>query len=174
MAKVKVKKQGILNVDEFRTKVDRVALLEAELTAKATRHKVLVQRMKDKLSATVAEAEKEVKELLGQLADYAADHEAEVLEKGKRSGETPAARYGFRMGNKQLKAAKGAKLADALDLLRQQKAEVQALWLRFKDPELDKEAILARMGEDDLQKYRLQVVQEDSFFVEGKGKEERE
>lgn len=78
------------------------------------------------------------------------------------------------MGNKQLKAAKGAKLADALDLLRQQKAEVQALWLRFKDPELDKEAILARMGEDDLKKYRLQVVQEDSFFVEGKGKEERE
>lgn len=89
MAKVKVKKQGILNVDEFRTKVDRVALLEAELTAKATRHKVLVQRMKDKLSAAVAEAEKEVKELLGQLADYAADHEAEVLERASAAAKRP-------------------------------------------------------------------------------------
>ena len=99
MAKVKLKKNGISSREEYEQKVNRTAMLEVECSEITARYKLLQQRLKARADKQVKERQKEQKELLAACAEYAAEHQNEVLKKGMRYGETTQARYGFQLGS---------------------------------------------------------------------------
>lgn len=171
MAKVKLKKMEICNDDEFMATVNRVAMLETEHDAMEARYTLLEQRLKARRERCCKPLEQEKVRLLKAAAEYADAHQDTVLEKGKRSGETKQATYGFRMGNPAVAAAKGCTLKAALEALLKKGRAVRERFLIFPPAKLYKDAIREQMKPKMMQELGLEVVQEDSFYVTPKGKE---
>lgn len=181
MAKVKLKKNGISSREEYEQKVNRTAMLEVECSEITARYKLLQQRLKARADKRVKERQKEQKELLAACAEYAAEHQNEVLKKGMRYGETTQARYGFQLGNHELVTLSKVTWKEVIERITQKGKAWAKRFLTYKEPEVNKVALkdahLHAEGKDhvsaeELAELGCKIVQEDSFYIKPKAESE--
>lgn len=191
MAKVKIKKEvtSLESEAEFREAVNRCVVLEAQRNVLKARKKARTAKLAESFDAKIAPLEKEFAELLDDCRLYADTH-PEVLKKGARSGETEAAVYGYHLGNPAAKLLKGRSWKPVVEAITKKGKEWMDALFAKKEPEVSKEAILAAhrayvaqqtdvtadpyafaLSDAELAAIGVEVVQEDSFYIEPKDKE---
>lgn len=192
MAKLKKVEQApvIETEEEFRTAVNRCAVLETQVETLKARKKERVAKLGAAFDDKVKPLDAEVKQLLKDCEAYADAH-PEVLKPGTRSGETEAATYGYRTGNPEVallrkKEGWGAVVAR---IVERGKAWAEALFAK-REPEVSKEAILAAyrahkaaeatpeeeaagftLSPAQLRELGVEVVQYERFRIEAKDKD---
>lgn len=126
-------------------------------------------KIREKHAPRLAELEAEKQEAFDTLQSFAVENQADLFSK-KKSLEMTHGVIGFRTGTPKLKTLKGFTWASALQLVR----EFLPGYIRQTE-EIAKDKLLAdrdaeRMAEQ-MGKCGIQVVQDESFFVDAKKEE---
>lgn len=164
----KVLQKGITQA-EFQDAIAAYAKADAKIANKQSKldEKIAALREKEAPELTKLEDEKEVN--FNKMHAYCEEH-PELFEK-KKSMETAHGSVGYRIGTPKLKTLRGFTWAAALNLIKKQLPD----YVRTKE-EPNKEAILANraeLGAEALKDVGIQVVKDETFFVQLK-KEEAE
>lgn len=147
--------------DVVRLKIRHTAAqaeMEAEIAAITKRHQARLQDLADQ----IAEREQIIQE-------YCEAHRAELFP-DKKSRETPLAVIGFELCPPRVETAnRKIKWADVV--ARLQKLPFGNSYLRYPEPRVDKEALLAdrnEFNEEELRAMGIRFVQEEQFFLRPK------
>lgn len=162
------KKAVLNNVSEadYKEKLAIYAKAEAELRKVNAEIDIQTQKIREKYQSKSDELLKLKEESFEVVMKYAEEN-PQFFEK-KRSMETPFGTIGFRLGTPKLKNIKGFTWASVLTLCE----KVMPKFVRTKN-ELNKEAILAdkELSEKDLKGIGVEIVQDDTFFIDLKSEE---
>jgi phage host-nuclease inhibitor protein Gam len=147
--------------DVVRLKIQHTAAqaeMDAALAAIQKRHQARLQALADQIAAREA-----------TIRDYCEAHRAELFAE-KKSRETPLAWIGFELTPPRVETpSRRIKWADVI--ARLQKLPWGAAYLRFPEPRLDKEALLAdrdRLTEEQRAAAGIRFVQDEQFFLRPK------
>lgn len=147
--------------DVVRLKIRHTAAqaeMEAEIAALTKRHQARLQDLADKIA-----------ELEQNIHDYCETHRAELFP-DKKSRETPLAVIGFELCPPRVETAhRRIKWGDVV--ARLQKLAFGASYLRYPEPRVDKEALLAdrnSLSQEQIAAIGIRFVQEEQFFIRPK------
>ena len=150
MAKVKKVKNPpveIATTEEFRDKVNRCGVLDAQMAKLKAQKKERVAQLGKRFDDKVAVLETERDTLMDQCEAYARAHAAEVFKPGTRTGETEAVEYNLHKNPPSVKPLPkiGGVKEVVKRILAKGKEWADALFLH-KEPELSKDAVKAALA----------------------------
>jgi len=164
MAK-RLKVEAFKTRSEFDAGLDDAAALQLELEELQVQRDQKVQAVLDEYNADIQSLENMIKVKVSQAEKYAKAHKIEILEDGKKSGETPLCRFGFRTGNKTLvllnREWSWEKVVNAL------KGTQLAKYIVKKET-VDKDGLKAKLSAESLEAIGCKIKQKEDFWVEPK------
>lgn len=118
-----------------------------------------ITSVKEKYESKITKLQDEKDEHFEMMQAFAEGHPE--LFTNKKSIETTHGVYGFRTGTPKLSPMKGFKWPGIFELVKERFSK----YIRTKE-ELDKEKLLADRNEIDLKAVKLEVVQDETFYVQ--------
>lgn len=159
--------------NETKVAVKNYAEANSQLTVVKGEMEQEIQAVKDRYQEQITLLNAEKDKCFATVERFATDSK-EQLFSTKRSKEWLHGVFGFRTGTPKVKAEKGFTLASALELAE---AFDYAGFIREKR-ELNKQSIIAAWDDEEqrkkVAKMKLQVVQDETFFLEAKEEEVKE
>lgn len=116
--------------------------------------------VKEKYESRITKLQEEKGECFEVMQVYAEDNHEQLFSK-KKSIEFTFGTIGFRTGTPRLQTRKGFKWAGVFELVKENFAK----YIRIKE-EVNKELILADRNITDLKAMGLEVIQDETFYVE--------
>jgi len=161
MTRVKKKVLSGINEAQYQEELAKYAKAEAEIRKINAEIDLQTQKIREKYSDKLTSLQ-ETKDYGFDVVMQYAEENPDLFVK-KRSIETAFGVLGYRLGTPKLSPRKGFKWAGVLDLVKENFPK----FVKTKE-DLNKEAILAdkELSESDLKKMAVEIVQEDSFYID--------
>jgi phage host-nuclease inhibitor protein Gam len=124
MASKRLKIRTLANEAEFISTINSVAALQAAASKVIAKRDAEIVRIQQRYDETLTPIDNQIAALVALADDYANAHRAELLKGDKKSVDTACATYGWRTGNRTVKAL-GKKYTEEviIDLLKEKDLE---------------------------------------------------
>lgn len=167
----RIKPVEVLNREEAVELINDVARLEIERRQKMNELAKAIQEVQDKYGPEIVALRETIEGKMARITAYVDAHQEIMLAKGKKSGETALADFGYRVSNPTLKTLKKWKWDDVLATMKMDDL-MKENYLRYKE-EIRKDEIKAdfasgKITEEMLKTFGMQVVQDETFWLEPK------
>ncbi|MBN2685085.1 MAG: host-nuclease inhibitor Gam family protein [Pontiellaceae bacterium] len=161
----RVKSTGLKTRNEFEAALDDVAAMTVEQRKLEAERDERIQAVQEQFNDDILDIALKVKAKLALAEKYAKAHRNEVLNEKKKSGETPLALFGFRTGNPSLvllnKKWNWDEVTETL-----QETGLGKFVVTKRTP--DKDAMKAKLSDEELAAVGCRIKQSESFWVEPK------
>lgn len=166
MTKISTKQVGISSVAEYSATVDQIAELTVRRDKIQARLDKAILDAREEHGPELESLNNQITAKVAMAETYAIRNRDALLSGDAKSGDTPKARWGFRLGNPTLVllsrkftwSTVTAKLKD-MGLTK---------YLKVSDPKPDKDRIKADMDDTQLADLGLRIEQTEAFWVEPK------
>lgn len=167
--KITTRTGGFKSRAEFIAAADECAELIVQLRQVSAEQDAAHQKVREQYGPDVESLTNRAEALKDKLALYASMHQEEVLDDGLRSGSSPKARFGFRLGNPTLVLLNSRhKWKTVCAAILAKGEEFAKRFLKVTDPKPDKDALKAQLDEAQLAELGCRVEQVDAFYLEAK------